>query len=82
MKKIVLIALLLCFVSVFGWGEVMAVTPIARYDVVPHQRIESTDTFNFGVVAFSKAGIEKVVFTISGQSYGGTGTECCRNNES
>lgn len=52
----------------------MPLTPIARFDVVPRQRIEAGETFNFGVVAFSKGGIQDVVFTITpaGGSYGGT----------
>ena len=43
----------------------MALTPIARFDVVPRQRLEAGTTFNFGVVAFSKAGIANVTFTIT-----------------
>jgi hypothetical protein len=46
-----------------------ALTPVARVDVVPNQRIEQGATLNFGVVAFSKAGIDRVEFTISGQGY-------------
>jgi hypothetical protein len=48
-----------------------ALTPIAHTDVVPHQRIDYGTTFNFGVVAFSKAGINRVDFDISGQGYSG-----------
>ena len=48
-----------------------ALTPIARTDVVPYQRIEYGTTFKFGVVAFSKAGIKRVDFAISGQGYSG-----------
>ena len=48
-----------------------ALTPIARTDVVPYQRIEYGKTFSFGVVAFSKAGIDRVEFAISGQGYSG-----------
>lgn len=48
-----------------------ALTPIARVDVVPYQRIEYGATLNFGVVAFSKAGIDRVEFTIAGQGYSG-----------
>lgn len=48
-----------------------ALTPIARWDVVPYQRIESGETFNAGVIAFSKAGINRVEFTVSGQGYSG-----------
>ena len=38
-------------------GLAFALTPIARWDVVPHQRISAGETFNLGVVAFSKEGI-------------------------
>ncbi|MEN8141427.1 MAG: hypothetical protein ABFR97_09420 [Thermodesulfobacteriota bacterium] len=48
-----------------------ALTPIARYDVVPHQRISRGETFNLGVIAFSKAGIREVRFNISGPGYNG-----------
>lgn len=48
------------------------VTPIARYDVVPFQRINAGETLNVGVVAFSKAGIDRVEFTVTGQGYSGT----------
>lgn len=48
-----------------------ALTPIAHTDVVSYQRIEYGTTFNFGVVAFSKAGIDRVDFVISGQGYSG-----------
>lgn len=52
-----------------------AITPIARFDLVPYQRIEYGQTLNVGVVAFSKPGIASVVFTITGQGYsGGTKT--------
>ncbi len=46
-------------------------TPIARWDVVPRQRINAGEVFNAGVVAFSKHGIERVRFHISGQGYSG-----------
>lgn len=52
-------------------GIALAVTPIAHTDVVPYQRIEYGKSFNFGVVAFSKAGIDRVSFAISGQGYSG-----------
>jgi hypothetical protein len=56
-------------------ATVFALTPIARYDVVPYQRISHGTTFKFGVVAFSKARISNVTFSISGQGYsGGTKT--------
>lgn len=52
-----------------------ALTPVARPNVVPYQRIEPHSTINFGVVAFSKDGIDRVDFNISGQGYaGGTKT--------
>jgi hypothetical protein len=65
----------LTFFILFNQTHVLAdgpLTPIARFDVVPHQRISKGEVFNVGVVAFSKAGIDKVVFHISGQSYTGT----------
>lgn len=46
-------------------------TPIARWDVVPYQRINAGESLNLGVVAFSKNGIERVVFNIAGQGYMG-----------
>jgi len=49
-------------------------TPIARWDVVPRQRINLGETLNCGVVAFSKAGINRVRFAISGQGYTGPAT--------
>ncbi len=52
-------------------NSLFAVTPIARYDVVPYQRISEGETFNAGVVAFSKGGIDRVEFSISGQGYTG-----------
>lgn len=55
--------------------EAFSFTPIAHTDVVPYQRIEYGSSFNFGVVAFSKPGINRVDFAISGQGYtGGTKT--------
>jgi len=46
-----------------------ALTPITRTNVVPYQRIEYGTIFTFGVVAFSKAGIDRVEFSINGQGY-------------
>ena len=46
-------------------------TPIARWDTVPYQRIDAGKTLNVGVVAFSGAGIQKVSFAIEGQGYSG-----------
>jgi hypothetical protein len=51
-----------------------AVTPIARWDVVPYQRINPGGSLNVGVVAFSKNGIDRVDFTITGQGYSGAPT--------
>ncbi len=48
-----------------------AYSPIAVTDVVPYQRVEYGASFNFGVPAFSKPGIEKVEFIIVGQGYSG-----------
>ena len=62
------IVLLLCCLILFPIS-VNAFSPIAHTDVVPYQRIEYGTTFNFGVVAFSKGGIDRVDFAISGQGY-------------
>ena len=51
--------------------EVYALTPIAHTDVVPYQRIQYGSSFDFGVVAFSKPGINRVDFAITGQGYTG-----------
>lgn len=52
-----------------------ALTPVARPNVVPYQRISPNSPINFGVVAFSKNGIDRVDFNISGQGFtGGTKT--------
>ncbi|MBK8478408.1 MAG: hypothetical protein IPL39_19615 [Opitutaceae bacterium] len=60
------------FWRVVGGASASALTPIARWDVVPNQRIAQGQVLNIGVVAFSKAGIDRVVFTVSGQGYAGT----------
>ena len=52
-----------------------AYTPIARWDVVPYQRIEAGDTYNLGIIAFSKAHINRVEINISGQGYSGPRTQ-------
>ena len=44
-----------------------AVTPIARWDVVPHQRIKQSEGLRCGVIAFSKAGIARVTFRVNDQ---------------
>jgi len=51
--------------------QTTALTPIARWDVVPRQRIGPGETLKAGVVAFSKHGIAEVQFHISGQGYSG-----------
>lgn len=68
-----MLRLLFSFIVLFCLPVVSysALTPIARVDVVPYQRIEYGTTLNFGVVAFSKAGINRVEFTITGQGYSG-----------
>ena len=50
-----------------GQARGAPLTPIARWDVVPWQRIEHGATLNCGVVAFSKAGIERVTFSVAGE---------------
>lgn len=50
---------------------VFALTPVARFDLVPFQRVDQGQVFNVGVVAFSKAGISDVTFTVAGQGYAG-----------
>lgn len=50
-------------------------SPIARFDMVPLQRIVYGGSLKVGVVAFSKPGITQVAFSASGQGYsGGTKT--------
>lgn len=65
--KAIVTPLLLIVAATPAW----ALTPIAHTDVVPFQRIEYGTSFDFGVVAFSKAGIDRVEFAISGQGYSG-----------
>jgi hypothetical protein len=48
-----------------------ALTPISRWDIVPHQRLDYGATLNVGVVAFSKAGINHISFVVAGQGYSG-----------
>lgn len=61
MKKSLLILLFLVFVPALAW----AYSPVARTDVVPYQRVEYGSSFKFGVVAFSKPGIDNVSFAIA-----------------
>ena len=83
MDKAKKIAVELILLIVFVLPTVSAqLTPIARWDVVPYQRINAGETFNVGVVAFSKEGIDRVEFDISGQGYSGgtkTATEMTYN---
>lgn len=65
------ILLTVAFLLIFLPTTVFALTPIARWDVVPYQRIQQGETFNLGVIAFSKADIDRVEITVSGQSYSG-----------
>lgn len=67
MKSAVVVFLMLMMVPL----QVHAFSPIAHTDVVPYQRIKHGSSFDFGVVAFSKPGIEQVRFAISGQGYSG-----------
>lgn len=69
MKKYIPISLF--SLALFPAISAAALVPAAQYDVVPLQRIDKGQTFNFGVVAFSKPGIAKVDFSISGQGYTG-----------
>jgi hypothetical protein len=45
--------------------------PIARWDVVPYQRVNAGQVLKCGVVAFSKAGVARVRFSPSGQGFTG-----------
>lgn len=45
--------------------------PIARWSTVPYQRVNQGETLNIGVVAFSKYGVARVRFLISGAGYAG-----------
>ena len=47
-------------------GSLFAARPVARWDVVPHQRI--TGVFNAGVVAFHEDGV-KVTFDVGGRKF-------------
>lgn len=46
-----------------------ALTPIARWDVVPYQRVSDAEPLNLGVVAFSADGIKHVEFHINSPKY-------------
>ncbi len=59
----------LLFSVFFSSGILLAFQPVARFDVVPYQRIKFGQSFKVGVVAFSKPGIERVDFWASGQGY-------------
>jgi len=80
MRMRIIFQIALCL---FLFSNAYSLTPIVRNDVVPFQRIDYDDTFKFGAVAFSKEGIEKVDFVISGQGYSGgtkTATEMTLND--
>lgn len=69
------------FASILALGfflsieNTQAFSPVARFDMVPYQRIEHGSSLKIGVVAFSKPGIQKVEFSATGQGYsGGTKT--------
>lgn len=55
----------------YGTVPQVKLKPIARWDTIAYQRINAGSTLNAGVVAFSKYGIARVRFTISGQGYTG-----------
>lgn len=83
-SKIILYVYFIIIFFCFFSNSAHALTPIARVDVVPYQRIEYGTTFNFGVVAFSKEGIDRVEFNINGQGYTGgvkTATEMTKNTQ-
>lgn len=66
------IATLVLVVAVLIFPSLVdAVTPVARWDVVPHQSIAPGEQFKAGIVAFSKAGVDRVVVTVNGQGYRG-----------
>lgn len=66
MKRLAtLTVLMITAVSAFA----IPLTPIARWNTVPHQRVD--EPFKAGVVAFSKEGISQIEFTITGQGYSG-----------
>lgn len=46
--------------------------PIAQWDAVPAQRVTTAEPLNLGVVAFSKAGIDRVTFTFTPAAGGPT----------
>ena len=56
-------------------GLAHAFSPVARFDMVPMERIEYGGSLKVGVIAFSKPGIAGVAFSATGQGYsGGTKT--------
>ncbi|HDR68554.1 MAG TPA: hypothetical protein ENN61_05830 [Bacteroidaceae bacterium] len=57
--------------SLFLPSVCFAFKPVARWDVVPYQRIKYGSSMKIGVIAFSKPGINRVVITPSGQGYSG-----------
>ena len=53
-------------VALLAAGQAFAARPVARWDVVPHQRISGV--FNAGVVAFHEDGV-KVTFDVGGRKF-------------
>lgn len=56
----------LFFAAVAAVSCAEAARPVARWDVVPYQRIDGV--FNAGVVAFHEDGV-KVVFEVAGKKF-------------
>ena len=54
------------FFAALAAGQAFAARPVARWDVVPHQRISGV--FNAGVVAFHEDGV-KVTFDVGGRKF-------------
>ena len=63
-KAVFYIAAVSC--AVLAAGQAYAARPVARWDVVPHQRIAGV--FNAGVVAFHEDGV-KVTFDVGGRKF-------------
>ena len=57
---------LVAAVAAMAAGQAFAARPVARWDVVPHQRISGV--FNAGVVAFHEDGV-KVTFDVGGRKF-------------
>ena len=57
---------LVAAVAAMAAGQAFAAIPVARWDIVPHQRISGV--FNAGVVAFHEDGV-KVTFDVGGRKF-------------